>query len=339
MIIQKIAKLFFRLFFCCLVIMLILLCVHIYFGDKSYDAGRYFYPPQSEFLGKGVDKFSVAVVSDTGANDIVLENILDDITRQQPKYHFILHLGDFLTHRTNTGMQWLLHEIKPRLNNIPLYSVPGNHDITKHNKRDIIPYKSVIGSTYYWFGYGNVLFIALDTSFESIDDTQLNWLNDTLVKIRPLFRHCIIYSHVPPYDIKPAIISNHALDDISAQKFYNIVKKHKIDFMIFGHVHYYARGEFAGIPIYTVPSSGQVIRDETNKYGYVSIDFDKRGLKNIEPKYIDFTGTLREYIEYTIARDIFHYKLNQTISYIMIPGLLFLVLSIVCSLIAWIKKK
>ena len=336
---KKISKLFFWLFFCCLISALFLLCVHIYWGDKSADAGRYFYPPQSEFIKPDVRDFSIAVVSDTGANDIVLETILDKIVTTEPKYDFILYLGDFLTHRTDTGLQWLLDEIKPRLNNIPFYDVPGNHDITKHNKRDVIPYKSVIGSTYYWFGYGNVLFIALDTSFETIDDKQLNWLNNTLKKIRPLFKHCVIYSHVPPYDIKPDIIKGHSLDKDSANKFHDIIKKYKIDFMIFGHVHYFARGEFAGIPVYTVPSSGQVIRDTSNKYGYVSINFDKRGLKSIEPVYIDFKGTERKYIEYTIARDIFNYKLKENISYIIIPGIIFLILSIITGLIARLKNK
>ena len=333
---RKISKLFFWFFFAGLLSALILLCVHIYWGDKSYDAGRYFYPPQSEFLNKNIDEFSIAVVSDTGANDIVLKTILDEIVETKPRYDFVLHLGDFLTHRTDKGLQWLLYEIKPKLKNIPLYCVPGNHDITKHENRDIIPYKSVLGATYYWFGYGNVLFIAMDTSFETIDDRQLEWLENTLKNIRPLFKHCVIYSHVPPYDILPDIISGHSLDGASAKKFYNIVKKYKIDFMIFGHVHYYAKGSFAGIPIYTVPSSGQIIRDKNNKYGYVSIDFNKKGLKNIQPKYINFKGPEREYIEYTIARDIFHHKLHETISYIMIPGLFFLGLSLLCRFVAWI---
>ena len=39
--------------------------------------------------------FSIAVVSDTGAEDIVLETMLQEIVNTQPKYDFILHLGDF----------------------------------------------------------------------------------------------------------------------------------------------------------------------------------------------------------------------------------------------------
>ncbi len=330
---KKIYKIFFTCFLACLITSLSLLCVHIYFGDKNANIGAQFYPPQSEFLNPDKSEFSIAVVSDTGADDIVLETIIDRITTTTPKYDFILHLGDFLTHKTNTGMQWLLYKIHPKLQNSPLYSTPGNHDITKNNKRDGTPYKTVMGPGFYWFGYGNTLFIALDTSFETIDDNQLNWLDNTLKKIRPLFKHCVIFTHVPPFDIRPDIISNHALDNNASQKLESILKKYKIDLMLFGHVHYYAHGEFAGIPIYTIPSSGQIIRDPRNKYGYVHIEFDKNGLKTITPKYIDFRGTKRDYIEYTIARDIFHHKLRETITYIMIPGLICLLFGIITFII------
>ncbi|MFQ6760438.1 MAG: metallophosphoesterase family protein [Alphaproteobacteria bacterium] len=330
---KKIYKIFFACFLACLITSLSLLCLHIYFGDKTSDIGAKFFPPQSEFLTPEKSEFSIAVVSDTGADDIVLETIIDHITSTKPKYDFILHLGDFLTHRTNTGLQWLLYEIHPKLNGIPLYGTPGNHDITKNNKRDATPYKTVMGPGFYWFGYGHTLFIALDTSFETIDDAQLNWLDNTLKKIRPLFKHCVIFTHVPPFDIRPDIISNHTLDKSASEKLEHILKNYNIDMMIFGHVHYYSHNKFAGIPIYTVPSSGQTIRDPRNKYGYVHIEFDKTGLKTVTPKYIDFHGTKREYIEYTIARDIFHYKLRETISYIMIPGLIFFVLGFITFII------
>ena len=326
---QRIYKFLFGCFLACLIASLCLLCIHIYFGDKKSNIGQYFYPPQSEFINPKTQNFSIAVVSDTGAEDIVLETMLHEIVSTQPKYDFILYLGDFLTHRTNTGMQWLLYEIHPKLNGIPLYSTPGNHDITKHDIRNATPYKTVMGPSFYWFGYGHTLFIALDTSFETIDDAQLNWLDNTLKKIRPLFKHCVIFTHVPPFDIRPDIISNHALDKSASEKLEHILKNYNIDMMIFGHVHYYSQDKFAGIPVYTVPSSGQIIRDSTNKYGYVHIEFDKNGLKKVEPRYIDFRGTKRDYIEYTIARDIFHHKLRETISYIMIPGLIFFVLGVI----------
>lgn len=336
---KKISRIFFICFLICLITSLFLLCAHIYFGDKSFNSTRYFYPPASEFLNPNSDNFSVAVVSDTGADDIVLETILEKIVATEPKYDFILHLGDFLTHKTNTGLQWLLYEIHPKLKGIPLYGTPGNHDITKNDIRDILPYQSVMGPGYYWFGYSNTLFIALDTSFETVDDKQLDWLNNTLKKIRPLFKHCVIYTHVPPYDIKPEKISNHALDKTSSQKLYNIVKNYKIDLMICGHVHYYSHDEFAGIPIYTTPPSGQVIRDSINQYGYLSIQFNTHGIKKIEPKYIKFHGTEREYLEYTIARDIFHYKLRETISWIMIPGLFFLLSWLICAILNKVRNK
>ena len=88
---KKISNLFFMLFFGCLLATFLLLCVHIYWGDKSYDAGRSFYPAHSEFLNPDASDFSFAVVSDTGADDIVLETMLDEIVETKPRYDFILH--------------------------------------------------------------------------------------------------------------------------------------------------------------------------------------------------------------------------------------------------------
>ena len=335
--IKKLVHFFFYIFFMCESVSLLLLCVHIYFGDINADTSRHFFPPSSEFITTNTSDFSVAIISDTGANDTVLEKIIDDIVTSSPQPNFILHLGDILTHRTNTGLHWILDEIYPKLHGIPLYFIPGNHDVQRNDMRDILPYKTVMGPSYYWFGYNNVLFIGLDTSFEKIDDKQLKWLNDTLIKIRPLFERCIIFTHVPPIDIKPDLISDHALDAESAKKFESIIRHNKIDAMIFGHVHYYSESKFAGIPVYTIPSSGQTIRGDVDKYGYVTLDFVRGKLKQVMPKYIDFSGPTRECTEYFVVRKIFNYMLREIISYIMLPGLLSLVACLVLSL--WYYKK
>ena len=333
---KKTAHFFFYIFFVCEIVSLILLCIHIYFGDINTNTSRHFFPPNSEFITTDTQNFSVAIISDTGANDTVLEQIVDKIVTSNPQPNFILHLGDILTHRTSAGLYWILDEIYPKLHGIPLYFVPGNHDVKKDDVRDILAYKTVFGPSYYWFGYNNVLFIGMDTSFETIDDKQLKWLDDTLTKIRPLFKHCIIFTHVPPVDVQPNLVSDKALDFESAKKFESVVSHKKIDAMIFGHVHYYSESKFAGIPVYTVPSSGQTIRSDVNKYGYITLDFMNGKLEKVIPKYIDFNGPMREYTEYFVVRKIFHYVLRKIISYIMLPGLFAL---LICLGLLWYHKK
>lgn len=289
---------------------------HVCSMDRFSKSNYYLKSPASHFFAKNQNEFSVAVLSDTGAENHVLEQVIDDIRKSDENYSFMLYLGDFITHTSSLGQYWLLDEIKKHVGNMPLYAVPGNHDVFKKHKYDVRPYRNVMGNTYYWFSYGNVLFIALDNSSRNIDDEQFEWLEDTLKKIRPMFNNCVIYSHIPPIITKS--ISNDKLDVLTKNKLENVLKKYKVDVMLFGHVHYFKKNNFAGVPFYTTPSSGQVIRDENiKKYGYISLSFDKKGVKKVEPKYIDFKNdNKREQIEYWYARDILGFSVYHVIRYL-----------------------
>lgn len=297
-----------------IIAMLGLLLGHIYWGDRFFPETRYFSSPQSHFYAPNAKQFSVALAGDTGAENHVLERVIDDVRRSDTDYAFMLYLGDFVTKKTRTGLSWLLHEIRPHLHGMPFYSTPGNHDVELHHIVDKSHYRSMLGSTYYWFGYGRVLFIALDSSGKDIEDEQFEWLDNTLSKIRPVFRHCVIYSHKPPMDLIPGVADGHTMDKHSADRLKSILRKYKIDAMIFGHVHYFASGKFAGIPIYTIPAAGQGNRIGDSKHGYASITFDFRGIKSVEPHYIEYNGPLREKFEYSTARRVFGYMLRDMVS-------------------------
>lgn len=305
-----------------IVIMSGLLLGHIYWGDRFFPETRYFSSPQSHFYEPNATDFSVAIAADTGAENHVLERVIDDVQNSENDYAFMLYLGDFVTKKTQTGLSWLLHEIRPHLHDMPFYATPGNHDVELAHIVDKSQYRSMMGSTYYWFGYGRVLFIALDSSGKQIEDEQFEWLDNTLKKIRPMFKHCVIYSHKPPIDLMPGVVKNHTLKKWSAEKLASIVGRYKIDAMIFGHVHYFATGTFAGIPIYTIPAAGQGNRVGDHEHGYASITFDKRGVKSVEPHYIEFKGPKRETVEYSIARRVFGYALRGTVSWFLAIALL-----------------
>lgn len=315
-------KIFFGIGFTCVAVMLLGLLGHIYWGDRFFPETRYFSSPQSHFFAPNVKDFSVALVGDTGAENHVLEKVIDDVIDSDTDYAFMLYLGDFVTKKTSTGLSWLLYEIRPHLHDMPFYATPGNHDVELDHIVDKSQYRSMLGSTYYWFGYGDVLFIALDSSGKQIEDEQFEWLNNTLSKIRPMFRHCVIYSHKPPIELIPGVAKRHTLKQTSANKLESIVKKYKINAMIFGHVHYFATGKFAGIPIYTIPAAGQGNRTGNKEHGYASITFDKKGVKSVDVHYIDFNGPKRETVEYAIARRVFGYALRDTVSWFLLIAIL-----------------
>lgn len=249
-----------------------------------------FMAPAGQMMEPETQEFSFAAASDTGSRNEPIERIIKKVRKSKDK--FIIHLGDLVQYHIPSHFNWISSEVAIKLKNFPFYAIPGNHELSKtpgEDKKAL--YKKTFGPTYYWFSYGNTLFVALDSSEEKFDNQQLLWLDGTLNKLRSQFAYCVIYSHVPPID--PQGSKSHKLDDASAQKFASIIKKHNISLLLFGHVHYFFEGEFAGVPMYTLPSSGQPIRGDVKKYGYIEIKISQNGVEKVKPRYID-SGRDRE---------------------------------------------
>lgn len=329
-----VSKIFFILSALFFIITVVLMGAHTFSSDRYFNAIHDFHNPNSEFIENKNTNTSILLISDTGSGNLVLRDALENALKSK-KYDFVMYLGDFAKNASVTGFYWMLNEIKPVLNNTPFYTIPGNHDITrrigltKKHFKDKSLYETIMGARYYWFGYGDTLFVTLDSSDETLDDKQLVWLDNTLKKIRPMFKNCIIFGHVPPANSGV----DHIMTNDSAQKFEHILKKYKINAMFFGHIHMYSHGNFANIDFYTTPSSGQAIRDpKIHKFGYLDVNIGKNGTVKVEPKYIDFVGNKHSPFTEWFVRDISSVKVRM----IIVAGLL---LSFTLSIIGLLFRK
>jgi Icc-related predicted phosphoesterase len=326
------SKIFFGLSITFFTFAFLFLFAHTYFSDYWFKTIHNYHNPASEFIAKDKSETSILLVSDTGSKNLVLRKILKQADTS--KYDFVMYLGDLQVNASVTGYYWLLNDIKPFLGDTPFYTIPGNHDVTrrigltrKHFK-DKSFYETVMGQRYYWFGYGNTLFITLDSSDETLDDQQLVWLDDTLKKIRPLFKNCIIFGHVPPANSCLQCFEDHITKPISTQKFANIIKKYKINAMFFGHVHFYSHAKFENIDFYTTPSSGQSVRDPKNrKFGYISVKINKNGKIDVQPGFIDFHGKKQDSFKEWASRDLLGPKVRMSVSTALRLSLLILILA------------
>ena len=194
---MKMSKIFFWIsgvFFVCA---FVLLCAHTFLSNHYFDVIHDFRNPQSEFIVKDKHGASILMVSDTGSNDVVLKEIIDYGVKSK-NYDFVMYLGDLTKNASIAGYYWMLHQIKPSLGDVPMWTVAGNHDVSRRigmshrYEKDRALYETVMGGGYYWFGYGDTLFVVLDSADESLDDNQLVWFDDTLKKIRPMFKNCIV---------------------------------------------------------------------------------------------------------------------------------------------------
>lgn len=221
--------------------------------------------------------FKFAVMSDTGSFNTSMERIVKHI-RKTTDAKFILHLGDLVKYNNRTHFNWIAQELNGKLKGMPLYMISGNHEMSNGNK-NLQVYEDVFGSPYYWFSYGDVLFIALDTSLHIIDDEQLEWLQGMLRKIRPQFRRCVVYTHIPPVNPRN---DEKELDEVQRDKLAEILRGQKIDLMIAGHVHYFSVSQWAGITLVTVPSSGQEPRNNSGMLGYLVVNVPEKDAVTFE---------------------------------------------------------
>ncbi|MCQ2599519.1 MAG: metallophosphoesterase [Alphaproteobacteria bacterium] len=302
-----------------IVVVSMVMGTHIFFNERHFDTGYNSFPPAAQYLAPNAKRFSVALVSDSATGNRVFEQVIQDIRQSDKNYSFVLHLGDFVKDYFG-DYYWTRSRIEPYLGDTPMYSIPGNHDISRRHHIDKTAYKSVMGAPYYWFGYGDVLFIALDLSNTTyVDDEMLQWFSDTLNKIRPTFQHCVVYGHIPPHGPVSTdgyvIDTNRVLKPDVADKIKQIVRGHKIDAMFFGHVHYWSENTFAKIPTYTLPASGQKAR--SGYYGYVSMTIGPKGIESIEPHYIDFHGPVSDKQMMRITDNIGYYKTCRAVRWLL----------------------
>ena len=210
-------------------------------GDKE------FYPPAGRFLSPETKVFKFVVLSDTGSQNRTLQRLVTE-ARDNVAPDFMLHLGDLVVYRNIEHMYWMMDELDDKLKGVPMYLVPGNHDIKKKKGVDKSMYQRVFGPTYYWFGHGDTLFIGLDSSTERIDDDQWAFFEQVMQHVRPGFRHVILFTHVPP--VVPEKYHHHVLTTETIDQMAKMLKKYPVDAIFAGHVHYYSEQSFQGVPVY-----------------------------------------------------------------------------------------
>ncbi len=261
--------------------MVILISQYFIFLGLSQNVSHLF-PPAGQALNPEQTSFSVAIFSDFASRVDSVEKIGMNIAKTDTS--FVLCLGDVVRKRTHPDFIHVVNEIREHIK-LPVYAVPGNWDRSDSDRWET--YRSYFGQDYYFFGYGDTLFLALNTAEGNLPEAQRFFLAQTLKRERPHFSRCVIFCHIPPQF--PGSGNNHVMNPQDAETFMEIIKPYKIDLIVCGHVHRFTESSFAGIRLLTTPSAGQNIRDPNDKmFGYLLLDFSANG--SIQVRRIDVTS-------------------------------------------------
>ncbi len=254
-------------------------------------------PPAGQTLHPEQESFSIAVFSDFASRVDSVEKIGREISRGSAA--FVLCLGDMVRKRSHPDFLHVVKELRECIVQ-PVYAVPGNWDRSDSSRWDV--YRTHFGQDYYFFSYGDTLFVGLNTADGSLPEDQQAFLKRTLERERGHFARCVIFCHVPPED--PREHGDHAMDPASAGIFRDIILPYRVDLILCGHIHRFSESDFEGVRLVVAPSSGQNIRDPDNRmFGYVLLDFPADG--SIQVRHMDVTPeTGFEELDYFFTVDL-----------------------------------
>lgn len=250
-----------------------------------FKVSRDLFPPVAKVMKPDSKSFKFIVIGDSGDNATTLVRLLKDAQTEKPD--FIIYIGDLVRRAGDKYFNYMTHVIEHAVGDTPVYFTPGNHDIIVSKSRGIIEpshYIGRLGQTNYWFGYGDTLFISLDSASETIDNDQWDFYSWTMKNVRPSFRRVIVFTHIPLANASG--YSKRRQTDDSANKMAKMVKKYTPSAIFAGHVHYWSEMNFKGAPLYTSPASGQRPSGDFKEMGYLVATVDSNGI-NVRPKYIE----------------------------------------------------
>ena len=260
-------------------------------------------------------------MGDSGLRDKPLGLVFDKI--KAGNYSFILDMGDQARKLMTSNFELLLQTNNRFIGDLPFYSVPGNHDVVygdSNKPEDYLRfYNRAFGQAYYWFSFGDTLFIGLDTSRGNIYPQQELWLKSALKHLRKSFKNCIVYMHIPPID--PRKGQYYCLSENESSKLKQIFKGYNITAIFAGHIHKVLKSTFDGIPLYIAPPAGQKMRSGQKDYGYLSCEISKNN--KLKVSYVPVTNDIgRDHFAAFISTEIQRIPTFQT--------------GLICIILSWV---
>lgn len=160
---------------------------------------------------------------------------------QKPENLGFVIVGDIVTgHKEDyDALNASLHEI----NTTPYFLLVGNHDLFFSGWDSF--YKN-FGSSTYLFSIKTPtftdLYICLDSGSGMLGAAQLQWLKNVLKTMRPMYRNCIVFSHVNFFRNRHTLSTNPLVDEIYVLM--DLFARYDVKMVISGHDHVRSLNEF-----------------------------------------------------------------------------------------------
>jgi len=187
----------------------------------------------------------------------VFRQIVQSIAAERPE--LVVNTGDMICGRADEPLlrkQWDAYKDAISALKMPVYHVPGNHDIEDAASARL--WREYWGKTYYCFDWAGCRFIILDTETDEarIGQAQFKWLKQQLdsAAARPVF----IFLHRPLFPC--GIYVGYSLDAFPEERdrLHRLFLRHRqrIAAVFMGHEHQYHHEQRDGIRYYITGGAG-----------------------------------------------------------------------------------
>lgn len=212
--------------------------------------------------------------SDFQLDSIHLEQAVSRINAIKPA--FVIVTGDLVHDRNNEYDLQTYSRILGKVDaSIPVYNLPGNHDIRDGNDEvQIEEFISRYGSDRFSFEYSGSRFIGLNSclirdSHPTREEEQFNWLSSELDAAARKGESVYVFAHCPVFvDSFDEELSYHSFQPEKRRRYWDIFKEGGVKAMIAGHLHYNKTNSFEGIENIVTGPSGYSFEQGGNGEGF-----------------------------------------------------------------------
>ncbi|HOX39961.1 MAG TPA: metallophosphoesterase [Candidatus Brocadiia bacterium] len=187
-------------------------------------------------------EFCFTAIADLHKMWDIVEPMFKEMEQYQPR--FCIVAGDMTEEHENEYQEYVeLIRRRP----FPVISVPGNHDMGEMGR---VWYKQYLGREHFYFDYGPLRIVGVDSSLTRIGDKQLDWLRESLKtdKTKIVFNHHpTMMSRWWPHAFFPGCL-----------KFMQVCEEEKVALALSGHSHLYAESNRLGTTYMMLGASGRL---------------------------------------------------------------------------------
>lgn len=212
--------------------------------------------------------FVFADIKHPAGNLARFNDILDAAKAKRPL--FMVLMGDFVSTGTERKYRFFIRKVQASgvlKDGIPLFMVLGNHDLDeKANTKRL--FRKYFGPTYYWFSYGNSLFVVVDTGDSALDENELRWIESILKKKRNDYLHTFFFMHIPTTDFD---FNQNRRIQYGDKQFMELMEKYNVDQVFSGHYHSYRRQVKNGVAYLLTGGGGSKLEDGESFFHFVEV--------------------------------------------------------------------